>query len=700
MCSQPRTSLPPKMSMTPRPLPRPLLFVSLFAALPAAAQEASLLDAIVVSERRALYRPEKAAGATRTQTPVERIPQAIQVVPRSVIDEQQLTRLVDVVANVSNVQPGGTQGNRSETFVIRGFEASAYAVDGILLNPAQNFTETVRDLANVAQVEVLKGPAAVLYGRGEPGGVINLVTLRPDDTFGGNASLQVAEHGLRRVQSSITGPLSSTLSARVSAAAQQTGSFRAAQADGDRVFVSPSLAWRPTAQLRADLDLDYTRQTSPGDRGLVVIDGVVRGPAERSFGEPWSRNRGTSRTARGRIEYDANEWLTLRQILNHQDGDSGRDVADFTGFSADRAFLQRRAVRQEQQVRATTSQTEALARFDTGPLRHQVLAGAEYVDAHRHTDEARAPLARISVSNPVQGALPGRYVPARQIEVDARYAALYVQDQISIGQRWDVLAGVRWDDVQQATVDNGARTREDGRRASPRVGVVWKAAPQLSLYANTSTSFRPRSATLFAGGSAPPETGRQYEIGLKSALLDNRVLATAAAFQITKDNVATSDPDNSGFVLVTGQQRVRGVELDITGELTQHWRMILGAGYLDAQVTRDSVIPVGNRLRGVPRVSASLWSTYHVATGPLYGLTLGAGAVHVGEREGDLNNSYRIAGYTRFDASAAYRFGGRYQLALMLRNVANRFYIEQPVTQTTNYPGAPRTLSATLSMEF
>ncbi|PPU44832.1 TonB-dependent siderophore receptor [Xanthomonas arboricola] len=692
--------IPLKIPMTPLPAPRHLLFASLFAAMPAAAQEASLLDAIVVSEKRALYRPEKAAGATRTQTPVERIPQAIQVVPRSVIDEQQLTRLVDVVANVSNVQPGGTQGNRSETFVIRGFEASSYAVDGILLNPAQNFTETVRDLANVAQVEVLKGPAAVLYGRGEPGGVINLVTLRPDAVFGGNASVQVAEHGLRRVQSTVTGPLSPTLSARLSAAAQETGSFRAAQADGDRVFVSPSLAWRPNAQLRADLDLDYTRQTSPGDRGLVAIDGVVRGPAERSFGEPWSRNHGTSRTARGRIEYDATDWLTLRQILNHQDGDSGRDVADFTGFSADRAFLQRRAVRQDQQVRATTSQTEALAHFATGPLRHQVLAGAEYVDAHRHTDEARAPLARISVRNPVQGALPGRYVPAREIDVDARYAALYVQDQISIGERWDVLAGVRWDDVQQTTIDNGARTREDGRRASPRIGVVWKAAPQLSLYANTSTSFRPRSATLFSGGSAPPETGRQYELGLKGALFDNRVLATAAAFQITKDNVATSDPDNSGFVLVTGQQRVRGLELDITGELTRNWRLILGAGYLDAQVTRDTVIPAGNRLRGVPRVSASLWSTYHVASGPLYGLTLGAGAVHVGEREGDLANSYRIAGYTRFDASAAYRFGGRYQLALMLRNVANRFYIEQPVTQTTNYPGAPRTLSATLSMDF
>lgn len=254
MCSLARI-IPLKIPMTPLPAPRHLLFASLFAAMPAAAQEASLLDAIVVSEKRALYRPEKAAGATRTQTPVERIPQAIQVVPRSVIDEQQLTRLVDVVANVSNVQPGGTQGNRSETFVIRGFEASSYAVDGILLNPAQNFTETVRDLANVAQVEVLKGPAAVLYGRGEPGGVINLVTLRPDAVFGGNASVQLAEHGLRRVQSTVTGPLSPTLSARLSAAAQETGSFRAAQADGDRVFVSPSLAWRPNAQLRADLDL-------------------------------------------------------------------------------------------------------------------------------------------------------------------------------------------------------------------------------------------------------------------------------------------------------------------------------------------------------------------------------------------------------------------------------------------------------------
>ncbi len=673
---------------------------SLAATAPGFAQEASLLDEIVVNARRESYRPGKALGATRTQTEIERIPQSIQVVPRSVIEEQQIVRLADVVANVSNVQPGGTQGNRSETFVIRGFEAASYAIDGIMLNPAQNFTETVRDLANVAQVEVLKGPAAVLYGRGEPGGVINVVTQRPSDQLGGNAVLQADGNGLRRVQGSVSGALAPTLAARMSIAAQQTGTFRDHQADGDRVFAAPSLAWRPNERLRADLDYEYTRQNSPGDRGLVVVDGVVRGPAQRSFGEPWSRNHGTSHSVRGRVEYTASEWLTLRQIVNHQEGDSGRHVADFTGLSRDGQSVLRRGVRQQQSAAATTVQSEALARLETGPLRHQVLAGFEYVDARRRTDEARATLASISALDPVPGALPGDYMHARSIDVDARYAAGYVQDQISVGDRWELLAGIRWDDVSQSTVDNGSRTREDGQRASPRVGVVWVAAPSTSVYANVSTSFRPRSATLYAGGNAPPETGRQYELGIKTSLLDGRVLATAALFEITKRNVSTTDPDNSGYVVVTGQQRVRGVELDVIGEPTPNWRLILGAGYLDAQVTRDNVHATGNRLRGVPRFSASLWSTYRFTEGSLYGLTLGAGAVHVGEREGDLANSYRIPGYTRLDASAAYHFGGRYELALRLRNIGNRFYIEQPVTRTTNYAGAPRMLSATFSVDF
>lgn len=216
--------------------------------------------------------------------------------PREVIDEQQITRLGDAVANVSNVQQGGTQGDRSELFVVRGFEVTSYAIDGILLNPAQNFTETVRDLANVAQVEVLKGPASVLYGRGEPGGTINIVTRRPSRDPGMEAAVQANDFGLRRGQFSVTGPIGGTLSARVSVAGQETGSFRDFQADGNRVFFAPTLAWRPGDRTRADLDYEYTYQTSSGDRGLVVVGDAVVGPVGRSFGEAWSRNFGRSDT--------------------------------------------------------------------------------------------------------------------------------------------------------------------------------------------------------------------------------------------------------------------------------------------------------------------------------------------------------------------------------------------------------------------
>lgn len=666
----------------------------------ARAQEGTLVDEILVTGRRHSVRPEIAAGATRTQTRIEDVPQAIQVIPRETIDEQQIVRLGDVVANVSNVQLGGTQGNRAELFNIRGFEVSAYAVDGILTNPAQNFTETVRDLANVAQVEVLKGPASVLHGRGDPGGTINIITRRPSRTFAAEASVQANDFGLRRTQATVTGPVSNTVAARFSIAGQQTGTFRDGNIDGGRVFFSPSIAWRPGAATRADVDYEYTYQVSAGDRGLVVIGDEVPGPVSRSFGEPWSKNFGRLHILRGRIEQDVGDGLTLRQIMSYQIGDSGRLVADFTGFSRDRSLLQRRGIRQVQDVSTTTSQTEALLRFGTGPLRHLVLAGFEYVDAARQTGEWRAPLASISGRNPVQGAQPGRFTPGRRVDVSARFLAPYVQDQIKIGDAVDIVAGVRWDDVRQTTVTDGRATNENGRRASPRLGVVWHPSELVSLYANWSTSFRPRSATLFNGTAAPPERGRQYEAGIKVTPVDGRLIASAAVFDIVKNNVSTADPVNDGFVVVTGQQRSRGAEFDLSGELLPGWHAIAGLGYLDAGVTRDTVLTPGNGLRGIPRWSGNLWTTYQVRHGAAAGLSLGGGATYVGRRPGNLQNSYFIPGYTRFDLTVGYTIAKRYRLAVLVRNVTNRFYIEQPVALTTNYPGAPRTVSATLAIEL
>ena len=193
---------------------------------PAVAQDVSMLEEIIVEGRRTLVRPDKVAGATRTATAIERVPQSIQVVTSEVIAEQQLVRLSDAVVNASNVQQGGSQGNRSETFILRGFETSSYAVDSIMLNPAQNFTETVRDLANVAQIEVIKGPASVLYGRGEPGGVINIVTRRPSETFSADGGLQFGSFGLRRAQGSVTGALGAGVSGPAEPGCARHGQFQ------------------------------------------------------------------------------------------------------------------------------------------------------------------------------------------------------------------------------------------------------------------------------------------------------------------------------------------------------------------------------------------------------------------------------------------------------------------------------------------
>ena len=430
-----------------------------------------------------------------------------------------------------------------------------------------------------------------------------------------------------------------------------------------------------------------------------MLDGRFSGPAQRSYGESWSRNWGNSHSLRARIEHQLSDTLTLRQIVSRQWGDSGREVADFTGISTNGSRLLRRGVRQAQTVSATTSQTEALWQFKMAGMAHLVLAGFEYVQADRSTNEQRATLASISIAEPVQGALPGTFAPASSIDVKSRYAAPYIQDQIALTERIDLLIGVRRDDVEQRTTTNRVQVQEEAGSASPRIGAVWRPSEPVALYANVSTSFRSRPASVFGGGLAPPERGRQYEVGSKVSAFGGRVLLTAAAFQITKQNIANEDPQNSGYVIVTGQQRVRGLEMDVSGDITAQWRVLMGAGYLDASITRDTA-NAGNRMRGVPRFSANIWSTYRLQQGALSGLTLGAGLIHVGEREGDLANSYRIDGYTRVDLTAAYPLSDTVKLALMVRNVADTFYIEQPVARTTNYPGAPRSVSLSLTADF
>jgi iron complex outermembrane receptor protein len=231
--------------------------------------------------------------------------------------------------------------------------------------------------------------------------------------------------------------------------------------------------------------------------------------------------------------------------------------------------------------------------------------------------------------------------------------------------------------------------------ASPRVGLIYRPFKPLTFYASYATSFVPQTANVLNATNPAPETGEQVEVGTRLDILPTLTLSMAA-FRIVRDNVAANDPVNTGFSVITGQQRSQGFEADIAGEILPGWMIIGGVGFLDARISRDTTFAVGNRLIGVPNFSGSVWSTYEVREGWLRGLGVGAGVTYVGGRFGDLNNSYSVGSYARVDAAVWYDFDERWRLSVNLRNLTDARYIEQPTNQFNNTPGAPFSVLAAI----
>ncbi|WP_409568457.1 TonB-dependent siderophore receptor [Methylobacterium sp. J-072] len=652
------------------------------------------------------YRATRSATATRTDTPLRDTPQSVQVVPREVLVDQQDIRLSDALQNVSSVQPGGTIQGRSDTFIIRGFRTQTYAIDGVLLNQAGTFSTVTRDLADVERIEVLKGPASVLYGRGDPGGLINIVSRQPTLVPSGDINLQAGSFGFRRVQGSVSSAIEGVegLAGRVSFAGQSDPTFRNfGGRDNSRTFVAPAFTWNPSPDTRVSFLGEFTRLDTQYDEGLVALNGRV--PLDniaRYYGEPFSRYNGTANFGLLKVEHDLNENITLREVLNAQWGGFNFLATRATGFASRNTLVTRRETAGYSTYATVDSQTEVVAKFDLLGFRHTVLAGVEYSNGYRHsytTQSTNYP--SVSFLNPV----PGSALVGLQFQSDLKQKnelnGLYVQDQIDLGLGLQLLVGVRYDTGTQYYFNRvpTSRTMPPDQQlsgTSPRVGLVYRPVEPLTLYASYATSFKPQIDNVLNATNPPPETGELYEIGSRLDLTPDLTLS-AAAFRIIRNNVSATDPVNTGFSVITGQQRSEGVEADLAGQILPGWKVIGAVSFLDARITKDTTFAVGNRLVGAPAFSGSIWSTYQFQEGFLLGWNVGAGITYVGRRTGDLNNSYTVGGYARLDAAVFYDFNEHARFSINLRNLTDRRYIEQPFNQFNNLPGAPLSVLATIT---
>ncbi|MFQ4144486.1 TonB-dependent siderophore receptor [Chlorogloeopsis sp. ULAP02] len=673
-------------------------------------QQDEPIELIVTGEQDGYLVPNTSVG-TRTDTPLRDIPASIQVVPQRVLEEQQVTTLNDALRNVSGVtQTAPSYFNQFATFTIRGFEAS----DG-----AGNFTRNgLRDLqgggkaanfANIERIEVLRGPASVLFGGGNPGGTINIVTKQPlPDPFY-TVEATIGSYDFYRGMVDLTGPLNDekTIRYRLNASYENAGSF-VDFLERDNPFLSGALSFDLGKSTTITVDAEYNKVNQNDDNALPAVGTVL----PNINGEiPPNRNSGEKNTFYGpevfrvgyNLEHRFNEnWLLRNAFYYGHFYNRGRNTYFNRELDPDQRTLQRGVGGQDYKEQVYDLTTNVVGNFSTGSIRHQLLFGIDLTRLDNYLYKAQYQEATpLDLFNPVYGALSrGEIIDEADSTGLTDSLGVYVQDQVALAENLKLLLGGRLDFFEQTNRDfiNETEEFQSGNAFSPRVGIVYQPIQPISLYASYSRSFAPSIGRSIDGEQFQPERGIQYEVGVK-ADINNRLSATLAFYDLTRSNVTTDDLSNPGFSIQTGEQNSRGIELNVGGEILPGWNMIAGYAYTDARITEDNTFEPGNRLYNVPKHSFNLWTSYELQEGDLRGLGFGLGFFYVGDRQGDLENSFTLPSYFRTDAAIFYN-RGQFRASLNFRNLFDVSYFESAYDRLNVFPAEPFTVQGTLSWRF
>ncbi|MEL6383693.1 MAG: TonB-dependent siderophore receptor, partial [Cyanobacteria bacterium J06626_18] len=698
------------------------LTLSILPGTPQVGEAADPLRVVVTGEQEdgSRYFEPTATTGTRTDTPLRDIPQSIQVIPREVLEDQQVIRLDEALRNVSGVTFGSTDAGRGLQFNIRGFNSAPILRNGFRqIGPRQaSSRRSFPEVANLEQVEVLKGPAAVLYGEVEPGGVINLVTKRPLSEPYYQFQTQIGSRELLRPSIDLSGPLTDDgrLLYRLNAVYQSRDEIQNYDSDIRRSFISPVLTWQISDRTDLTIELEYLEDERPAFYGLPAFgDGIADIPPDQISNEPDDVMKQEFFNIGYDFEHRFSDNWRIRNGFRYVREDSALEAAVPIDLDEETGLLLRNFSLQDAETEVFALQTNIVGEFTTGSIEHTLLFGIDLDRTHLRgstTVDVFNPLL-LDIFDPVYEAVPR---PSNFEELPllldentrTDQLGIYIQDQISLLDNLILLAGLRYDTVEQRRTGRPTLFNPDGTDEiqnddafSPRIGIVYQPIEEISLYANYSRSFTPNTGTSFEGDLFEPEEGEGYEVGIKAELLDGRLAATLSYFDITKQNVVTADPEIIGASVITGEQRSRGVELDIIGEILPGWNVIASYAFIDAEIIEDNTFEVGNRLIGVPEHSASLWTTYEIQSGDLQGLGLGLGFDFVGDREGDLENSFQLDSY--FVTNAAIFYGrDNWRAALNFRNLFDTDYMVGGINNRfrSNEPGEPFTVVGSISVQF
>ena len=671
--------------------PLPFGLSLLFSASLASAATTTLPELSVTADsERDKDNPQvrEVSTATRTATPLRYVPQAIDTVKTANVLDYGSNTLGKALEGIPNVSSGAD--TRFDSVRIRGFEASNdFYLDGI-----RDDSQYIRDLHNIERVEVLKGPAAVLYGRGSQGGIVNRVSKAPEPGRRSTLEAQAGSEDLRSLYADLSTDPSDTVSLRLNMGNQDNNSFRDG-VHGSRQLFAPSLSWQVNPDLNWLVQYEYSRYNRTPDRGIPGANGrPAKVSRSTTYGDPRDYIDDHAQSLRSRLNYQLNETWQLRHTLGLFKLDSEFDNTYVTNYNPSTDTLTRQRWQQDLNTRNLSNNLEAEGDFDTLGLEHKLLLGLEIANQKRDPVLYKAPDRQLDGNLALWS--------DNHTVVDSR--GVYLQDQIRLNDQWQVLAGVRFDQFEVQTTDkDGRRESQDSNSTSPRLGVVYTPWRDHSFYASWSKTFSPVGGGLIgitpqAKGNTndtKPEETRQKEIGVKSDWLDQRLTTTLAIYELELYNRRTRDPLVPENILLSGLQRSRGIELTATGNITGNWYVRGGIGLQDATIVKDNNGQQGNRINDVAKRNGSLFITWK----PQLGWYAETGLTLVGERYADNQNTTVLPGYGRWDALAGYR-AQEWDVRAALSNIADKTYYSSATSAAQIQVGDPRSLVVTGSYSF
>lgn len=675
--------------------------------------DAQLLPEVSVQSSQEVdtgYQPLITTTAAKIDAPLRDIPQTVNVVPEQLIEDQAAHSLQDVLKNVPGVSFNLGDGQRDQ-FVIRGFDAIGdLFVDGI-----RDDALYYRDLSNIERVEVLKGPAAVLYGRGSSGGIINRITKKPEGRIR-EITLTGGSYKQRRGEFDIGDKLGDAAAFRITGAIEDSGSFRE-QGFLERENFAPSLALQFSEDTSLLLQVEKLHDRRVTDFGIPAYLGEpVNVDIDTYYGSRNARDDDYTDSdvlsGRATLEHQINDSLKLRNAFGTYDYELDRNntlVASVNETNRTAALTHNQVARQDD---GWFNQLELLQKLELAGMQHQLLYGVEV--GRQHKDFQRwgwsGANQNVSLFNPVLPGLSQFGTRNANPNIDnvttLEVTSGYIQDMVTLSQHWKALIGTRHDKFEQKVEDR--RSAVDPERTdsewSPRAGLVFQPTDWQSYYVSWSRSFQPSGETLSfsqAQGQLAPEETTNIEIGTKLDFFGGRLSTTASIFHLERENIKGVNPVTNTLVAV-GTQRTRGVEWTMTGKIAPDWQVYAGYAHLDARITdslarQNNVNLEGNRAALTPQNSANVWLMHSLGNG----FSIGGGLNYVGDRYTSADNLVTLDSYLTADAVAMYQ-SERYDVALNLKNITDKEYFisGHGTSNNLNAPGAPRTAELTLRLHF